>query len=56
MIDPEIAFADLNDNMQLTEDLFEIRFQLCSGTHPVEMEFFDRFIMPGVKKPDLKLW
>ncbi len=44
MIEPEIAFADLGDNMLLAEDMlkFVIRFVLEHA--PQEMEFFNRFI------------
>lgn len=44
MIEPEIAFADLGDNMELAEDMlkFVIRFVLEQA--PQEMEFFNRFI------------
>ena len=44
MIEPEIAFADLGDNMRLAEDMlkFVIRFVLEQA--PQEMEFFNRFI------------
>ncbi|MDD8012072.1 MAG: asparagine--tRNA ligase [Acidobacteriota bacterium] len=44
MIEPEIAFADLGDNMELAEDMlkFVIRFVLEHA--PQEMEFFNRFI------------
>ena len=49
MIEPEIAFADLNDNMQLAEDLLKYAFKYVLEHAPAEMEFFDAFIMPGVK-------
>lgn len=49
MIEPEIAFADLNDNMQLAEDLLKYAFKYVLEHAPAEMEFFDKFIMPGVK-------
>ncbi|MCX6556490.1 MAG: asparagine--tRNA ligase [Candidatus Aminicenantes bacterium] len=44
MIEPEIAFADLADDMLLAEDMLKyvIRFVLESA--PQEMEFFNRFI------------
>jgi asparaginyl-tRNA synthetase len=44
MIEPEIAFADLGDNMRLAEDMlkFVIRFVLEQA--PQEMEFFNRYI------------
>ena len=30
MIEPEIAFADLNDDMRLAEDMIEISDPLCA--------------------------
>ena len=49
MIEPEIAFADLTDNMQLAEDLLKYAFRYVLENAEVEMDFFDKFIMPGVK-------
>ena len=49
MIEPEIAFADLTDNMQLAEDLLTYAFRYVLENADVEMDFFDKFIMPGVK-------
>jgi asparaginyl-tRNA synthetase len=45
MIEPEIAFADLQDNMQLAEDLIKYVFRYVLEKAPDEMEFFDKFIM-----------
>jgi asparaginyl-tRNA synthetase len=55
MIEPEIAFADLEDNMQLAEDLIRYVFAYVLEKAPDEMEFFDKFIMPGVKQRAEKL-
>lgn len=49
MIEPEIAFADLTDNMQLAEDLLKYAFRYVLENAEAEMDFFDKFIMPGVK-------
>ena len=49
MIEPEIAFADLTDNMQLAEDLLKYTFRYVLENAEAEMDFFDKFIMPGVK-------
>lgn len=49
MIEPEIAFAELADNMQLAEDLLKYAFRYVLEHAQVEMDFFDAFIMPGVK-------
>lgn len=44
MIEPEIAFADLNNNMQLAEDMvkFVVNYVLDNGKE--EMEFFNSFV------------
>ena len=55
MIEPEIAFADLEDNMQLAQDLITYVFRYVLEKAPDEMEFFDTFIMPGVKERAEKL-
>lgn len=55
MIEPEIAFADLNDNMDLAEDLIKYVFNYVLEQAPEEIEFFNKFIMPGVKERAEKL-
>ena len=44
MIEPEMAFADLNDNMQVAEDMLKyiIRFVLAHA--PEEMAFLNQFV------------
>ena len=49
MIEPEIAFADLNDDMNLAEWLLKYVFQYVLDNAPAEMEFFEKFINPEVK-------
>ncbi|TFG79526.1 MAG: asparagine--tRNA ligase [Chrysiogenales bacterium] len=44
MIEPEIAFADLTDNMQLAEDMLKYVIRFVLEKAPQEMEFFNRFI------------
>ena len=44
MIEPEIAFADLEDDMQLIEDCLIYCINYCFENAPEEMEFFDKFI------------
>ncbi|MCU0237201.1 MAG: asparagine--tRNA ligase, partial [Acidobacteria bacterium] len=44
MIEPEIAFADLNDNMRLAEDMLKFVIRSVLEKAPQEMEFFNRFI------------
>jgi asparaginyl-tRNA synthetase len=50
MIEPEIAFADLNDDMNLAESLLKYVFKYILDNAPVEMEFFEKFINSDVKK------
>ncbi len=44
MIEPEICFADLNDDMDLAEDMVKYIFSYVLDTCPEEMEFFNKFI------------
>lgn len=44
MIEPEIAFADLNDDMQLAEDMMKFIINYVLENAPEEMEFFNKFI------------
>ncbi|MDR0381737.1 MAG: asparagine--tRNA ligase [Oscillospiraceae bacterium] len=46
MIEPEIAFADLRDDMCLAEDLVKYIIAHVLAACPEEMEFFDKFIDP----------
>lgn len=48
MIEPEMAFADLQDDMQLAEDFLKTIFKELLETCREEMEFFDNFIRKGV--------
>ncbi|NLC52423.1 MAG: asparagine--tRNA ligase [Firmicutes bacterium] len=48
MVEPEIAFADLNDNMVLAEEMLKYIINYCLEQAPEEMEFFNRFIDPGL--------
>ena len=50
MIEPEIAFADITDNMDLTEDLLKYVFQYVLDNAQQELDFFTRFINPEVKE------
>ena len=50
MIEPEIAFADIDDNMDLTEDLLKYVFQYILDNAQQELDFFTRFINPEVKE------
>lgn len=48
MIEPEIAFADLDDDMQLAEDMVKYVISYVLENAPEEMEFFDSFVSKGV--------
>lgn len=43
MIEPEMAFADLSDNMQLAEDFLRHVFSRVLERCPAELEFFEKF-------------
>lgn len=43
MIEPEIAFADLNDTMQLAEDMLKYVLKFVLENCPQELEFFNAF-------------
>lgn len=44
MIEPEIAFSDLSDNMALAEDMLKYVITYILENAPEEMEFFNSFI------------
>lgn len=48
MIEPEIAFADLGDDMDLIEDMVKYCIQYVEDNCPAEMEFFNSFIDKGL--------
>lgn len=48
MIEPEIAFADLQDDMELAEDMLKYIIRYCLENAPEEMEFFNNFIDKGL--------
>ena len=48
MIEPEIAFADLNDNMQLAEDMLKFIIRYVLEQAPEEMQFFNNFVDKGL--------
>lgn len=48
MLEPEIAFADLEDNMVLAEDMMKYIISYVLENAPEEMEFFDKFIEKGL--------
>ena len=48
MIEPEIAFADLEDCMDLIEDMVKYLIKYVLANCKVEMEFFNKFIQKGI--------
>ncbi|MDO5690662.1 MAG: asparagine--tRNA ligase [Tissierellia bacterium] len=48
MIEPEIAFSDLEDNMDLAEDMMKYLISYVLEHAPEEMKFFDSFIQKGL--------
>ena len=50
MIEPEIAFADLNDDMQLAEDMLKFVIKHVLTTCSDEIEFFNSFVDKGLKE------
>ena len=55
MIEPEIAFADLNDDMQLAEDMIKYVINYVLNSCPDEIEFFNAFVDTGLKERLTKL-
>lgn len=48
MIEPEIAFADLSDDMALATDMMKYVIRYVLETCPEEMEFFNSFVDKGL--------
>ncbi len=55
MIEPEIAFADLADDMQLAEDMIKYVINHVLVTCKDEIEFFNNFVDKGLKERLTKL-
>lgn len=49
MIEPEIAFADLQDDMKLAEDMVKYVLNYVLENAPEEMKFFNDFVDKGLK-------
>ena len=49
MIEPEIAFADLNDDMELAEDMMKYVIKAVLEKCPDEINFFNNFFDKGLK-------
>jgi asparaginyl-tRNA synthetase len=48
MIEPEMAFADLNDNMQVAESMLKYVINYVVENAPEEMAFFNQFVDKGL--------
>ncbi len=48
MVEPEIAFADLNDDMELAEDLLKYIIEYVLENAPEEIKFFNDFVDKGL--------
>lgn len=48
MVEPEIAFADLSDNMELAEDLLKFIINYILENAPEEINFFNEFVDKGL--------
>ena len=48
MIEPEIAFCDLNGNMEIMEDMLKYVIKEVLNKCQVEMEFLDKFVENGL--------
>ena len=55
MIEPEIAFADINDLMDIEEDFLKYIVKYVLDTCPDEIEFFDKFVEKGLIEKLTKL-
>lgn len=49
MVEPEMAFADLNDDMDLAESYLKYVFKEVLENCPEDMDLFDNFVSKGVK-------
>jgi len=50
MIEPEIAFADLNDDMELAEDMLKYVINYVLENAPEEIDFFNSFVDKNLKE------
>lgn len=49
MIEPEMAFADLDDDMDTMQDMVKFIIKYVLDNAPLEMNFFDQFVEKGLK-------
>jgi len=50
MIEPEMAFADINDNMDIAEEMVKFIIKYVYDKLPEEMEFFNKFVDKNLKE------
>ena len=55
MIEPEVAFCDLNGLMDLEEDMLKFIVNYVLENCPGEIDFFDKFVEKGLKEKLTKL-
>ena len=55
MIEPEVAFCDLNGIMDIEEDMLKYIVKYVLDNCPNEMEFFDKFVEKGLVEKLTKL-
>lgn len=48
MVEPEICFADLKDDMDLAEEMIKYIFKYVLDNYPEEMQFFNSFVDKGL--------
>ena len=48
MIEPEVAFCDLNGIMDIEEEMLKFVIKYVMDRCPLEMEFFDKFVEKGI--------
>ena len=55
MIEPEMAFTDLNGDMDVMEDMLKYVVQYVLDNASLEIDFFDQFVEKGLKEKLTKL-
>lgn len=50
MIEPEMAFCDINELMDIEEDMLKFVIKYVLDNCPLEMNFFDNFVEKGIKE------
>lgn len=48
MIEPEMAFADINDDMDLAEDMVKFCINYLLDEYHEDLELFDKYVEPGL--------